>query len=447
MIDKQEFCKIEKIDKPNLLDSLENLNCLVFFITENHSRSYLIELAKKQNKYTILIKLGDCGTYYSNHKSVKFNLPISCESNKEAMKHFQSLLNKSLQLNRPHSQLTDFSSFCDHICSSENQFDFKQIKIKMITNDMVIISNTQGVSYLVNILTNYTIRYQSNIEELWWIDHLDKMLLRNSTFELILCDRFQTEFKRIMVDLRPSQFQTIFVFYMKTNRKTYIYTDQRFLVYNENFKLKYDKIFQNNQYINMQAINDKIFLISEASIDIADSKINLLKHLKFESKIILNIQSDSNLVFVSTINNIQIISIKSLNFIGLIETKKKLLMVYNGFLLFENRNYFQIYKLDFKKNQNNSIFVCNFNPFKNSHLYYDPYIIPCGQTVCLDCIYENLDDENNLSCNFCNEKHSILPQMLKKDHDIATLLLNEENMNNIFKKGELIMDDLGLFFL
>ena len=150
MLNKEEFNKIEKIDQPNLLDSLENFNCFVFFISKNHSRSYLFELANKLNKSTILIKLDNAGVDYDHYKSVKFNLPINCESNKEAMKHFQSLLNMSLKLNRP--QFTNFSSSCDHIYSSENQFDFNQIEIKMINDNEAIISDFAGCSYIVNLL-------------------------------------------------------------------------------------------------------------------------------------------------------------------------------------------------------------------------------------------------------------------------------------------------------
>ena len=444
MLNKEEFNKIEKIDQPNLLDSLENFNCFVFFISKNHSRSYLFELANKLNKSTILIKLDNAGVDYDHYKSVKFNLPINCESNKEAMKHFQSLLNMSLKLNRP--QFTNFSSSCDHIYSSENQFDFNQIEIKMINDNEAIISDFAGCSYIVNLLTNRIIRIQSSIQELCWIDHLDKMLVRNS-LSVLLCDRFQNRFKIIRKNFCQSRFQKVLAVYMKTNRKTYIYSDQLFLIFNENFKLECHKRFKIKQFFNVQVVHDKILLIDEESIYIVDSNIELLKHLKFESKIQINIQFDSNHVFVSTINNIQIISLKSLNVIGFIETKKNLLMVFKDYLLLETRNFFQIYKLDFKKNRNSSIFLCNFNPFENPHLYCDPYIIPCGQTVCLNCIYENSDDEKHLSCYFCNQKHSILPQSLKKNHEIETLLLNEEIMKEIFEKGEPILDDLGLFLL
>jgi hypothetical protein len=143
---------------------------------------------------------------------------------------------------------------------------------------------------------------------------------------------------------------------------------------------------------------------------------------------------------------------EKLNIIGFIDTDKTLLMVFNGYLLFEAtslsgyRNYLQVYKLDFRKNQNNSNYICKFTLFENQHLYSNPYVLPCGASACLDCIYEHLDIENNLTCYVCSEKHSISPQFLEKSSDIETILFDKETIKSIFERGELVMDGLGLFF-
>jgi hypothetical protein len=449
MVDKKEFNKIENVDKSNLYDSLENLNCIVFFIRENHSRSYLFELAKKQNKFIILVKLDNFDEDYGNYRCVKMNIPIDHESNKEALKHFQSLLRISLKLKKQKPK--DFSSSCYHIFSSENTLDSIQIEIKKITNNEIIISQLSKGSCIVNLSTNAIISIQPRLCEYCWIDHLDKMLVRNHN-SLLLCDRFQNESKIIMDDFKDDQFSRSFVVYLKTNKKTYIYSNQKFLIYDKHFILEHVKEFENNHYFNMQASNGKIFLINSDSIDVIDLNINILKRLNVKSNAPSNIQFDCDYAYMSTMYNIQIIDMEKLNIIGFIDTDKTLLMVFNGYLLFEAtslsgyRNYLQVYKLNFRKNQNNSNYICKFTLFENQHLYSNPYVLPCGASACLDCIYEHLDIENNLTCYVCSEKHSISPQFLEKSSDIETILFDKETIKSIFERGELVMDGLGLFF-
>ena len=39
-----------------------------------------------------------------------------------------------------------------------------------------------------------------------------------------------------------------------------------------------------------------------------------------------------------------------------------------------------------RKNDLNSRFICSINPF-NRHLLFNPHELPCGNILCLECIY------------------------------------------------------------
>jgi hypothetical protein len=77
-----------------------------------------------------------------------------------------------------------------------------------------------------------------------------------------------------------------------------------------------------------------------------------------------------------------------------------------------------IYKINLKtalNNLNDSKYICKINPLK-PHLYQDPYLLPCGNSACLDCIDKHFNIYlNELVCNFesCQKSHR-LTQELKK---------------------------------
>jgi hypothetical protein len=42
-----------------------------------------------------------------------------------------------------------------------------------------------------------------------------------------------------------------------------------------------------------------------------------------------------------------------------------------------------------------------------SNAYTDPRILPCGETACNDCIEHLADTQNDFTCVFCQQKHSL----------------------------------------
>ena len=60
-------------------------------------------------------------------------------------------------------------------------------------------------------------------------------------------------------------------------------------------------------------------------------------------------------------------------------------------------------------------FICKNNPLK-PHLYLNPYFLPCKNSACLECIYNDFNIfRSSFQCNFktCNEKHELTSQLEK----------------------------------
>ena len=77
-------------------------------------------------------------------------------------------------------------------------------------------------------------------------------------------------------------------------------------------------------------------------------------------------------------------------------------------------------------------FICKANT-AYPHLYKNPYILPCGNSACLDCIYENYNIlTNSYKCNLdtCKEKHRLI-RHLERNEKFNKIL--EDNLADIFK--------------
>ena len=68
-------------------------------------------------------------------------------------------------------------------------------------------------------------------------------------------------------------------------------------------------------------------------------------------------------------------------------------------------------------------FICKFDP-EDKHLFVNPKILPCNNTICVSCLRNHLDVEGNLTCTFCDKLHFI-PRMdeLRVDNVLEQLIV------------------------
>ena len=134
-------------------------------------------------------------------------------------------------------------------------------------------------------------------------------------------------------------------------------------------------------------------------------------------------------------------------------------MVLNNKMIFSNssQNYL-IYKINFNKDRSyisNSInqkYICKSNEYlKPPHLFSNPYLLPCGNSACLDCIHLNYNlYKKTFQCNFpnCKEEHK-LTKKLEKDFNMINSI-NENCLklsSGLMQIEKKILNDLGTVFL
>jgi hypothetical protein len=94
------------------------------------------------------------------------------------------------------------------------------------------------------------------------------------------------------------------------------------------------------------------------------------------------------------------------------------------------------------------MYSCNSNNLlKPCHLYSKPYILPCGNSVCLDYIYLNYNlYRYKFKCNFenCREEHQLNKKLKRNDELIDSINQNlGDLLEALIEKGKTTTDNLG----
>ncbi len=148
--------------------------------------------------------------------------------------------------------------------------------------------------------------------------------------------------------------------------------------------------------------------------------------------------------------------------IGSMKISHTLKMFCKNNLIFYQKNEigpksFLFYKIVLKKNQLLSNidpkYICNFNEYlRPAHLFKDPFLLPCGNSTCFECIQSNMNSyRGTFKCNFenCKEEHHLNLNSLKINKDLLNSINN--NNRNFFQIlrgcGKKFLNNLGICFL
>jgi hypothetical protein len=85
-------------------------------------------------------------------------------------------------------------------------------------------------------------------------------------------------------------------------------------------------------------------------------------------------------------------------------------------------------------------YTCTMNQFK-THLLLNPFLLPCGHSVCLECIYENYNIyKKTLNCNSCQQEYKLSQKLIKNEK--ITENLNEIGQE-LIKSGNKVTSKRG----
>ena len=136
---------------------------------------------------------------------------------------------------------------------------------------------------------------------------------------------------------------------------------------------------------------------------------------------------------------ILILDLRSYTVISSINTTRTVKGILNDkLILIDNNGLIFFFKIEFKEDscfsQNiDSKFICKVNKLiRVPHLYVNPYLLPCGNSACVKCIYMTFNLHKNVfKCNFesCQEEHH-LPQQLEPNLKLNQMM-NEHSLHFI----------------
>jgi hypothetical protein len=142
----------------------------------------------------------------------------------------------------------------------------------------------------------------------------------------------------------------------------------------------------------------------------------------------------SKILIIAAKNSLEIINLNNLSLIDVFELPGTLKMMFKEFFVITNddRNHVFDYDQIFygKIYINNSIkideekFICKVNSFK-PHLFYDPYILPCKNSACIECIYQNFNiHKQTFKCNYvkCKTYHNFNNHPLVPNLEISKMI-------------------------
>ena len=416
---------IDRENRPFIKSGLINSNVIFFFLTKCfvESDQFKEEWSKRDNKVLFWILLEELESPLDlnlNHFLVAdFNQTMSSlakENNIEKNKLFLSRL-ISLSKTDSNNKLEIISiKFSSNICGNNSE-RFALKHMELINDDEVIIKtiNRHNIEKIMIIdwKKTKTIASIGNADikkqVFCWINHLNQLFcFQKNSSKLIKeskCCLFSKTGHLIksVYSIDNSIHEVNSIFYNKSNFQVYLNVfnkscDKRsILILNEEFNL-------------INAVDEDLFnpdFPLHFSSEIKLFNINY-KLFHYNSKIGILQLKDKN-------KNIYIFDKSSYSIVNSFQTNNKLIMVSGDELLFKSRSCYLIQKFPLCKPDKFPDFdvFCKLNPLKKTHLLTNSYLLPCGNSACLECIYQQYNlFKQTLMCQICNQEH-ILPKELE----------------------------------
>lgn len=315
---------------------------------------------------------------------------------------------------------------------------------------IILLSNE--IPKLQSILQSY----ECNISSITWIDHLKVFVAYSLAKQLFIL--FDGEYNFVqenkIISINDSN---LTVNYCSLNKKTFIFQHKNRTVIILDEKLNEEKLinldFEQDHQLKFNLCNDKIYItefknrlkFKSIKINLYDLNLNYVTtfyHYDYDEDDrglfdIISITDNSNYIIVAKNYKLDVFNMISCKSVGLIELDRfGRVSVFGDKLIVINKS--MQYMYDFKYlNLNNdearvdSKYVCQLNSDSEYHTYIypfliKPYILPCDNTACLKCIYENYNIfTKKLKCNFdtCKSEHLITKKDIKlNDHLIKDMI-------------------------
>ena len=454
-------------------------SCLFLFFTEDYFKRNLLRIEIQSNGrliFPILIgneieSLKNSWIDLNNFNVIQILCPINYEANNRSLGRIKKALFGAFEDFNTNKNLIVFPDLrLIPLRFSNESFDnlnFLEENKNLIASSEEIFFESRGILHILNTNSiEIVAKIDTGIENsiFCWISHLKKILIVcRIQKEGFICDRNGTTVEK--VDLSFIETDILSVLYNRFNKETYFIskTDRTdcnlILKLNENLNYKH-KIESFGTYISSNFFVVKNYVISfdkflliildydfkfKSSMYIENNWDNYPRSLVYDS------ENESNLIFIDKCNRYIIFDLNTFSTVGYFSSDLRLLSVKGDKMIFLNRNgRFSIQKICFNNVSHKQLitvnrqFVCKINQLKE-HLFLNPYLLPCGNSACFDCICSNFNAYTRiLKCNFdsCNKGHK-LPRELKFNFKLNQLIKDDSYkiMKELLETGNLFINN------
>ena len=459
---KPNIIKNETIIMPEgKLSLIKNSEAIIFFFCKSNEEDLIgqLKLSIEEDKFVFPVFIDEASWLKTSQEFKKHNIKLDIDDFKVTktldFKFIFHAIKWMIESIFEIENAKNLNSLNQIFLHNEETIDFPTRFELIPEHETILVQSTKSLVRIINMRTGCCLREIKT--------RLDFCLVTwmNNSEKIVIVDRFNCisfyEKNGDLVDsFYPLMNKIKAISYNPTNNKLYFlscnYREDTCSVgiYDSNILIQ--EVVHNLENIEepdfMKIFSNKIFIWINKSleIDVFSNKLSFQRKLFTKNQIhsIFYSPKFSDFIFVSSNNTIELINTYNFSYIGLIDVGGELKMVINERFIISDYSNSGTYivkltvdkhVLDFRKQRD---YICKMNPFKQ-HLYFDPYFLPCGNTACLECIYENYSYiENKIKCNFenCQVEH-------KLSNGIVRNIKIEEDIRNNFR----IMMDFGRYIL
>ncbi len=375
---------------------------------------------------------------------------FSLEARKELMQEITSRFNLYTKINSHNNHEMIVNKFSSNVYGKNSE----RLIIKMVEliNDEEVIVKTSTLKNIEKIMIMNYIKAtivgtisNEDIEkhEFCWIKHLNQIFCYQKNKSILIkeanCCLFSKTGNLIksVYSTDNSIYEVNSIFYNKNNLQVYLN------VLNKQF-FKRSILALNEEFILIKIIDEDLFN--------SDYPLNYTSEIKFFNIDYKMFHYNSNIAFLQSKYDHRIVYIfdkLSYSIVDSFESDKRLTMVLGDKMLFRSRTCYFIQQVPLTIKAQKFIdcsAFCNFNPFKIPHLLSNPYLLPCGNSACLKCIYQQYNlFQRLLKCQICNEEHKIPKQMEPANLSIISEIYSHNLIHMIsINENKAFISDLGI---
>ncbi len=482
-------CELSINDETHFKRTIKESNAVIAFVfgTKHNRIRKEYEIAKEAKKIILNVTI-DSMFRWDDFRTVEIKEPIKSVLNRKSFLKLNALFNRSIQRGK-YFYMDQNSIYFELISSSSCYPSFYEeespilMNCEIISNQEVLINYSVdnidiNKSVILDINTGIEFSKSADYFKIYWIDHLNKFLIADKRSKSVYFYGKNLQLDRMIMSLNMIDFDLVDtnssnICYNKFNKTTIVTSKKNDKINLYNFDQNFSKmtLIKETDSFHVQIISGYLCQYDETLIYFYDNSHELVATVchpfpdcrKDDIQIISDTTKISKYAFIRSDYSsvVHVLDTSAFNFVGVIDFKipiKNIFLVFNDKIMLQGANTrFYVYKLKLNSQILETVvdsrYICKINPFKSHLLHHTVCLLPCGQSYCMDCIFDNYNLYlQKFNCNFeiCKQPHVLRDESMKINLKLSKLV-NEnfpDFINSVLLYGNSFRrNDLGLIIL